>query len=85
MIKCKLCNKTFTIGSSMEDHLVNDHNISYSKYYEYYKTIKDNESCGICGSVLHRISPWFEMYNSCESCNNKVYFESVMSNQLSSL
>ena len=80
MIKCILCDDSMECNDMFEDHVVSDHMMSYSKYYEYHKLIGESR-CDICEEPLYRVSPWFEIYNPCIKCSgNKIYFESAMMN-----
>lgn len=76
--KCKLCNSTIDYSGDFEAHILTDHMMSYSKYYEYSKLI-GSVKCDICNEDVYRISPWFEVYNPCISCSSqRMYFESVL-------
>lgn len=78
--RCMLCNKELDYTDSFKDHVINDHMMTYSKYYEYVKSV-NHVRCNICNNIMHRLTPWFEIYNPCINCTEpKMYFESVLMN-----
>lgn len=79
-IICHLCGEELDCTDDFERHVLENHMMTYSSYYEYVKSMKIME-CDVCDKPLYRTSPWFDLYNPCIECgSNRIYFDSVMLN-----
>lgn len=71
-VSCKLCNKSFNIGSKseIENHMIIDHQLDYYRYYEYSK-VSERSYCTNCGAPLVKMTPWSSnLVHLCSKCSD---------------